>query len=60
MILKSLNEECDAEAIRLIKAMPKWEPYKEIHSDGTVELVKCKFTLPIEFLLVARDFNRVN
>lgn len=59
-VLNSLNEECDAEALRLILAMPKWEPYKEIHSDGTVELVKCRFTLSIEFLLVARDYNRVN
>ncbi|MBR1378312.1 MAG: energy transducer TonB [Bacteroidaceae bacterium] len=25
-VVRSLNEECDAEAIRLLKKMPKWKP----------------------------------
>ena len=58
-IEKSLSKECDEEAIRLVKGMPKWNPYKEYHADGTVEAIKCKMTLPVEFILVARDYNRV-
>lgn len=59
-IVTGLSKECDEEAIRLIKAMPKWNPYREIHQDGTSEAIKCYMTLPIEFIFVARDYNRVN
>lgn len=59
-IVTGLSKECDAEAIRLVKAMPKWNPYREIHQDGTSEAIKCYMTLPIEFIFVARDYNRVN
>ena len=56
----SLSKECNEEAIRIIKAMPKWTPYTEYRQDGTSETVKCKMYLPIEFIFVARDYNRVN
>lgn len=43
-ILKSLNEACDKEALRIISLMPKWKP-------GTVggEPVAVCFSLPIRF-----------
>jgi protein TonB len=36
--------ECDMEAVRVVKKMPKWEPAK---NDGKV--VNCWFTLPVAF-----------
>lgn len=43
-IVKSLSPECDAEAIRLIKSMPKWESGKK---DGAP--VRVRYTLPVIF-----------
>jgi TonB family protein len=43
-VAKSLSPECDAEAIRLVKAMPKWIPGK--HDGKTVAVW---YTLPIFF-----------
>ena len=43
-ILRSVGSGCDEEAIRLIKAMPKWEPGKQ-HSVP----VRVQFNLPIKF-----------
>ena len=43
-ILRSLSPECDAEAIRLIKSMPKWKPGKR---DGAP--VRVRYTLPVIF-----------
>ncbi|MDZ7899899.1 MAG: TonB family protein [Arcicella sp.] len=42
-ILKSLSEECDAEALRVVKLMPKWIPGRRFKSS------RFKFTLPIKF-----------
>jgi TonB family protein len=36
----------DAEALRVVKAMPKWKPGKQ-----GCKAVKCYFTLPITFAL---------
>lgn len=43
-ILKSLHPACDKEAIRVIKAMPKWEPGS---IDGKNAIVY--YTIPIQF-----------
>ena len=43
-IVRSLSEECDAEAIRCIKGMPKWKPGKQ-----RGQAVKVKFSIPIMF-----------
>jgi len=45
-IAKSVNEYLDAEAIRVVNAMPKWIPGKQ-----KGENVRVKFTLPITFRL---------
>ncbi|SDG43957.1 TonB family C-terminal domain-containing protein [Prevotella communis] len=45
-IVKSVNEYLDAEAIRVVNAMPKWKPGKQ-----KGEPVRVKFTLPITFRL---------
>lgn len=44
--LVSLSPECDAEATRVVKKMPKWRPGKQ---DG--KPVRCYFNLPIRFTL---------
>ena len=46
-VVKSLDPECDAEAIRLIKNMPKWNPGK---IDGE-PVDRCSFTCPVIFNL---------
>ena len=43
-IIRSVNTEYDAEALRLIKSMPKWEPAKQKGKP-----VKIKYTLPVKF-----------
>ena len=43
-IARGVSPSLDAEAIRIIKAMPKWSPGK---SKGKV--VRCKYTLPVTF-----------
>ena len=45
-VIKSINESLDKEAVRVIKAMPKWKPGK---MKG--EAVRVKFTIPISFRL---------
>lgn len=45
-LLKGIQKDCDEEAIRVVKLMPKWEPGK---LKG--EIVRVKFTLPIVFQL---------
>jgi protein TonB len=45
-ILKGIGSGCDQEAIRVVKAMPKWKPAKQ---NG--KIVNSSFTLPISFLL---------
>ena len=46
-VLKSLDESTDAEAMRVIKAMPKWIPGKQNGKDVSVY-----YTLPVRFQLV--------
>lgn len=45
-IVRSVSEELDKEAIRLVKNMPKWKPGMQ---RGNV--VRCKYTIPIAFNL---------
>ena len=45
-IVKKLSPECDAETIRVIKKMPKWNPAMQ---DGLP--VACYYNLPITFRL---------
>ena len=45
-VVKKVNEHLDAEAIRVVNAMPKWKPGKQ-----KGEPVRVKFTLPVTFRL---------
>lgn len=45
-VLKSLSKECDEEAIRVLKLMPKWEPGKKKKKS-----IRFKMNMPISFLL---------
>ena len=45
-VARSVSEELDAEALRVINAMPKWTPGKQNGKD-----VRVKFTLPVTFKL---------
>lgn len=46
IIAKSLDPDCDREALRVINAMPKWSP-------GMIKgkPVECHFTIPVRFFL---------
>ena len=45
-VLRGIGGGCDEEAIRLIKAMPKWIPGKQRNM-----AVRCQFNMPIKFSL---------
>lgn len=45
-VMRGISPECDAEAVRVIKAMPKWNPGKQNGKDVAVY-----FNLPIQFKL---------
>ena len=45
-VLRGVNEELDAEALRVMKLMPNWEPGKQ---DG--KAVRVQYNLPIKFVL---------
>ena len=45
-VWRSVDEKLDAEALRVINAMPKWQPGKQRGQD-----VNVKFTLPVTFKL---------
>ena len=47
-IKRGIGEECDAEAVRVVKEMPNWEPGKQ---SGV--LVRTSMVLPINFKIVA-------
>ena len=47
-IKRGIGEECDAEAVRVVKGMPNWEPGKQ---SGVV--VRTGMVLPISFKIVA-------
>lgn len=45
-VVRSIDPELDAEAVRVVKSMPKWKPAME-----KGEAVRCRYTLPISFKL---------
>ena len=45
-VVKGVDKELDAEALRVVKMMPKWQPAK----NGGIA-VRCYFTLPVTFKL---------
>lgn len=53
-VVKSVNPHLDEEAVRVVKAMPKWNPGKQ-----RGEPVRVRFTLPVTFRL-PKDTVRVD
>lgn len=45
-IVRKVNPELDEEALRVVKAMPKWFPAKQNSTP-----IRAKMTMPIEFRL---------
>lgn len=45
-VMRGISRECDAEAVRVIKSMPKWIPGRQ---NGTA--VRVKYTVPIVYVL---------
>jgi TonB family protein len=54
-VIKSLNPACDAEAVRVVRMMPKWEPGVQ-----KGKKVPVYFTLPIVYKLKGDDNKSVN
>jgi len=52
-VSKGINSSCDAEAVRVVKAMPKWVPGKQNGQN-----VNVMFTLPIAFKLVDKNKDK--
>jgi protein TonB len=45
-VVRGVSEDCDAEAARVVKKMPKWQPGKQ-----RGKAVRTQFTLPVNFVL---------
>ncbi|GAT64244.1 energy transducer TonB [Paludibacter jiangxiensis] len=45
-VIRGVNRDLDAEALRVVKAMPHWIPAKENNQP-----IRCKYTLPVNFIL---------
>ena len=43
-VMRGIDKECDAEAVRVVSSMPKWQPGTQ---NG--EAVRCRFTVPFIF-----------
>lgn len=54
-VLRGVNKELDAEALRVVKAMPKWEPGKQ--SGKAVDVI---MNIPIKFVLDAEKKEGTN
>ena len=54
-VIKPVNPHLDKEAVRVVKAMPKWEPGKQ-----RGEAVKVRFTLPVTFRLPKEETATVD
>lgn len=51
-IVKSIDPQCDREAVRIVKSMPKWQPGKQNGSAVPVD-----YTLPITFRIQEQEEN---
>lgn len=53
-VVKSVHEQLDAEALRVISAMPRWNPGKQ-----RGKTVRVKYTLPVNFRLDGTPYLKV-
>lgn len=49
-VIRGVSKLLDAEAVRLVKKMPRWEPAKQAGKP-----VNCRYTLPIRFVCPRRE-----
>lgn len=45
-IIKSLSNQCDAEAMRVVKLMPRWIPARDFNGKNAIA---SRFTIPVKF-----------
>jgi protein TonB len=45
-ILRGIGNGCDEETLRIIKAMPKWKPGKQMNT-----IVRVQVKIPVRFIL---------
>ena len=50
-VMRGIDKDCDAEALRAVSSMPKWSP--GLNEDG--DPVRCKFTVPVVFKLYNKE-----
>lgn len=50
-VVRSPDKELSKEVVRVVKAMPKWNPARQIHNDKVLKTVNASFTLAIFFRL---------
>ncbi|MBR4161837.1 MAG: energy transducer TonB [Bacteroidaceae bacterium] len=50
-VVRSPDKELSKEVVRVVKAMPKWNPALQIHNDKVLKTINTSFTLPIFFRL---------
>lgn len=50
-VVRSPDKELSKEVVRVVKAMPKWNPARQIHNDKVLKTINASFTLPIFFRL---------
>jgi TonB family protein len=59
-VAESVHPSLDSEAIRVVKAMPKWKPARRVANDGTLgDRVTTYFTLPIGFKLSSENDDKM-
>ncbi|MDD3488837.1 MAG: TonB family protein [Paludibacter sp.] len=54
-VVRGVDRDLDLEALRVVKAMPAWEPGRQKGKP-----VRVKYTLPINFRLDGKDKNKLN
>lgn len=54
-VVRGVDRDLDLEALRVVKAMPAWEPGRQ-----KGKAVRVKYTLPINFRLDGKDQNKLN
>lgn len=56
-IIRGINDDCDIEAIRVIKSMPKWEA-AGMNKYGTWKPLRCYMTVVIKFFQNKTDCEK--
>ena len=52
-VIRGFDQSCEAEALRVVKAMPEWKPGKD-----KGKTVKVKFVLPVKFVISNKEKSK--